>query len=122
MTFFEMRKLELRKIKCLSLGVSLVAQQIKYPALSLLWREFNPWPRNFHMPWVLPLTTTKKIPFFRSLLAMWQGWGSNPIRLTLSPCTQDHIVTLFFFYVYFFGLFVFLGLHLHMEGIWRFPG
>lgn len=37
MTFFEMRKLELRKIKCLSLGVSLVAQQIKYPALSLLW-------------------------------------------------------------------------------------
>ena len=34
-----------------------MAQQIKDPALSLLWlgllvwRGFDPWPRNFHMPW-----------------------------------------------------------------------
>ena len=41
---------------------SLVAQQVKDPLLSLgwfrslLWYGFNPWPRNFHMPW----TWTKK--------------------------------------------------------------
>ena len=26
-----------------------MAQQVKEPALSLLWRSFDPWPRNFHM-------------------------------------------------------------------------
>ena len=36
---------------------SLVAQQVKDQALSLLWlrsqlwHRFDPWPRNFHMPW-----------------------------------------------------------------------
>ena len=28
-----------------------VAQRVKHVALSLLWHEFNPWSRNFHMPW-----------------------------------------------------------------------
>ena len=27
-----------------------MAQQVKDPALSLLWPRFDPWPRNFHMP------------------------------------------------------------------------
>ena len=33
-----------------------MVQQVEDPALSLqqlgslLWRKFNPWPRNFHMP------------------------------------------------------------------------
>ena len=41
---------------------SLVAQQVRNPALSLLqlglllWCGFDPWPRNFHMPWVQPKT------------------------------------------------------------------
>ena len=40
---------------------SLVAQGVKNPALSLqqlgslLWYGFDPWPGNFHMPWVWPL-------------------------------------------------------------------
>ena len=33
---------------------SLVAQQVKDPALSLLWLSFDPWPRNFRVPWAWP--------------------------------------------------------------------
>ena len=45
---------------CSGGGGSLAVQQVKAPALSLqwlwllLWRGFNPWPRNFHMPQVRP--------------------------------------------------------------------
>ena len=35
-------------------GSSLVAQQVKALALSLLWYEFDPWPGNFHMLQVWP--------------------------------------------------------------------
>ena len=31
---------------------SLVAQRFKIPALSLLWRWFDPWAVNFCMVWV----------------------------------------------------------------------
>ena len=31
-----------------------MVQQVKDPALSLLWPGFNPWPGNFHVPWVWP--------------------------------------------------------------------
>ena len=30
------------------------ALTVKDSALSLLWLRFDPWPWNFHMPWVLP--------------------------------------------------------------------
>ena len=51
-----------------SLGSSPVAQQVQDPALSLLWLRllrcmrcvFNPWPRNFHIPWVQPKKKKKK--------------------------------------------------------------
>ena len=33
---------------------SLMVQQVKDPALSLLWLGFNPWPGNSHMPWSWP--------------------------------------------------------------------
>ena len=39
---------------------SLVAQWVKDPLVSLLrfwslpWHGFNPWPGNFHMPWMWP--------------------------------------------------------------------
>ena len=36
--------------KC-NLGGSLVTQQVKDMALSLLWQGSDPWPENFHMPW-----------------------------------------------------------------------
>ena len=40
-----------------------MAQQVKDLVLSLLrlwfllWRGFDPWPRNFHMPWAQPKQT-----------------------------------------------------------------
>ena len=40
-------------LKCL-LKSSLVAQQVKDPAVSLLWNGFSPWPWNFCMLWVQP--------------------------------------------------------------------
>ena len=45
-----------------------MAQQVKEPALlllwlgSLLWHEFDPWPRNFCMPQVQPKKKRKKLP------------------------------------------------------------
>ena len=43
-----------------------MAQWVKNPALSLqwlrllLWHRFNPWPRNFCMPWTKPKKKTNK--------------------------------------------------------------
>ena len=31
-----------------------MVQQVKDPVLSLLWHWFNPWSRNFLMPWARP--------------------------------------------------------------------
>ena len=60
---------ELSPPKASSLGSSLVAQQVKDPALSvlwlglpshycgiglLLWHRLDPWLGNFHMPWEQP--------------------------------------------------------------------
>ena len=51
---------ENQTVKNNRLGSSLVAQQAKDLPLSLLWlglqlwHGFNPWPRNFHMPWAWP--------------------------------------------------------------------
>ena len=28
--------------------------EVKDSAVSLLWPKFDPWPQNFHMPWVQP--------------------------------------------------------------------
>ena len=48
-------------------GSSLVAQQVKEPALSLLWLGlllrcgFDPWPRNFHMQQAQAKTNEKLI-------------------------------------------------------------
>ena len=39
-------------------GSSLVAQQTKDPALSLLWYRFNPWPQE--LPHVLGMAKKKK--------------------------------------------------------------
>ena len=27
---------------------------VRDPTLLLLWLRFNPWPRNFHIPWAQP--------------------------------------------------------------------
>jgi len=39
---------------------SLVTQQVKDPALSLLWREFDPWSGNFCLRLVQPKQTKTK--------------------------------------------------------------
>ena len=35
-----------------------MVQWVKDLALSLQWRGFNPWPKNFHMPWAQTNTHT----------------------------------------------------------------
>ena len=55
--------LYIRKQKC---RCSLVSQQVKNPALSLLslglllWHGFDPWSRNFCLPWAQPKKKKKK--------------------------------------------------------------
>ena len=36
-----------------------MAQQVKDLALSLLWRRFDPWVENIHMPWACPPQNNK---------------------------------------------------------------
>ena len=36
-----------------------MAQWVKDPVLSLLWRRFDPWPGNFHMPQARPKKKVK---------------------------------------------------------------
>ena len=47
-------------LKNVLLRTLLVVQQVKDPALSLLWLRFEPWPGNFHMLWVHPKKKKKK--------------------------------------------------------------
>ena len=39
---------------------SLVVQQVKDLALSVLWCRFSHWPGNFHMPWVIERRKERK--------------------------------------------------------------
>ena len=47
-----------------------MAHQVKDPVFSLqqlgslLWRWFNLWPENFHMPWMWPKTKQNKKLYF----------------------------------------------------------
>ena len=50
-----MKYLKIKKI----ISWSSLVVQVKDPALSLQWYGFDPWPRNFHMPWVQPKTKKK---------------------------------------------------------------
>ena len=63
------------------------------------WLGFNPWPGNFHMPWVQPLKKRRK---------------QNKTKTPLSQFSSLVFIIPFFF---FFGLF-----YGHTCGIWRFPG
>ena len=64
-------------------GSSLVAQGVKDPVLSLLWLRllswhgFNPWPGDFHMPWMGP-----KRNFFFSKVKAFGGLLSLYIQFT----------------------------------------
>ena len=57
------------EIKITSLGVPVVAQGVKDPALPQLWYRLklklglDPWPRNFHVLWVWPKKKKKKSPW-----------------------------------------------------------
>ena len=54
------REVETQRIKRKCWRSSLVAQQVKDSALSLLWGGFEPWPWNFHMSQVWPKKKKKK--------------------------------------------------------------
>ena len=57
--------LETQKLGSLN---SLVAQQLKDPALSLLWHEFDPWPGNLSVPWVQPTKSKQtKLDYLRDV-------------------------------------------------------
>ena len=91
-------------LKKLSLRSSLVTQQIKGPALSLLWlglllwHGFDPWPWNFYIPPVWPKTNTTTTTTNNSLWAsqvhlllqmIWDALPLPPQRILESstPCT-----------------------------------
>ena len=47
----------IKDLACLCGSVGLIPgpeQQVKDPALPQLWLRFDPWPVNFHMPWLWP--------------------------------------------------------------------
>ena len=67
-------------------------QQVKHLTLSLLWLGFNPWPRNFHIPWVGQRKTIKKkkkktkkwsshCGTTRSA-ASWEPWNTGSIPIS----------------------------------------
>ena len=65
-----------------------MAQQVKDPALSqqqlrsLLWRRYDPWPRNFHVAWVQPRRKKK-----------WDiAWVIHSWLLTYILCTWSWLV------------------------------
>ena len=83
-------------LKCDYLGNSLVAQQLKDPALSLLrlklllWHGFDLWPRNFGMLWMQHppqkknMTISLKPPFYLMIIfhavhcaRHWGGGGTE---------------------------------------------
>ena len=43
-------------------------QWIKDPALPQLWLKFNPWPGNFHMPWVRLKKKKKKMRYTKDFI------------------------------------------------------
>ena len=45
--------LKIQHCLCGSVGsIPSLVQWVKYQALPQLWLGFDPWPGNFHMPWV----------------------------------------------------------------------
>ena len=88
-----------------------VVQQVKDLALSLqqlrpmLWCEFNPWPRKFHMPQVLP----KKEKKFHKNHGEWHRKYLCPQHLDLANVL---IFSFFFFFLF----------RACTHSIWKFPG
>ena len=78
----------------LLVGVPTVVKWVEDPALSLqhlgllLWREFDPWPRNFHMPWAQPPKN-----------CIWDERGILLLRIAFF---EFFFVCLFGFFVLFF--------------------
>ena len=70
----------------------LVAQRAKDPALSflLLWRRFDPWPRNFYMPHAQPKKTQNELCCLRSLRSFYSP-GLIRMRKPLDTTTKHNI-------------------------------
>ena len=80
-------------------GSSLVTQPVKDSVLplqwfrSLLWHEFNPWPGNFHTPWVLAKKKRKRETAMMTTLTehtLYHGeTESNQTPIELTMCYKD---------------------------------
>ena len=73
-----------------------MAQWVKDPRLSLqhlwllLWHRFDPWPRNFHMPWSQP--KKKRIHFTYNCFQIIQLCSCN-MKLLYNPCFRRKFET-----------------------------
>ena len=68
-------------------------QWIKDPALPQLWLKFNPWPGNFHMPWVRLKKKKKRCAILRTsfLLLIRTHFSMNNILSYTSLCEHRRI-------------------------------
>ena len=76
---------------------SLVTQWVKDPALSLLWRGFDPWPGNFLMPWVWPKKKKNKYRYINI-----KTISSKHIRFNLQTAHYIYLGNQIFFQIYKF--------------------
>ena len=88
------------------LETSVVAQWVKDPMSSLqqlgslLWHRFDPWPRNFYMPWAWhprpPCKKKTKVIFFYESSQLWKLSYTWSFRRTefrtidMLHCSFDH--------------------------------
>ena len=95
-----------------NLGAPAVVQWIKYSALLQLWHRsqlrlrFNPWPGNFHLPWLQPKKKGKKE---NSYVVIWNyvHYLLNEVRTVCVMCDssqylfqESEIIGEFYFILY----------------------
>ena len=61
--------------------VPAVAQWVQDPALPQLWLGFDPWPRNFHMPWVQLITKNNNNKKTRCGVPVVAQQSTNPTSI-----------------------------------------
>ena len=61
----------------------------------LLWRRFNPWPRNFHTPWVQPKQANKKKKVKRELTEWEKIFANKATDKGLIFKTDKHLMELY---------------------------
>ena len=70
-----------------------MAQQVKDPALSLLWSTLDPWPRNFFMSQVQPKKKKKKKKILLLLYGLSQSTECSSLCSAVGPCLSSPCIT-----------------------------